>query len=114
MQPEKEKKKDSKLLFLEKATWKRGREIITVLLVDEHGRKHNIAHIYLEYSKELGKRAFVVSDAKGMGILPPSENLYELKKKLIALEPHLAQTLKERLLAQARERGGGKENEITR
>lgn len=114
MQPENNKPKESKLFFLEKASWRQGQEIITVLLADEHGRKHNVAHIYLQYSKEPVKKAFVVSDAKGMGMLPPSDDLAGLKKMLIALEPHLKEKLKTQQLNNTRSKNSSNEKEITR
>lgn len=109
MDNENRKPKDSKLAFLEKAVWKRGQEIITVLLTDENGRRQKVAHIFYQYSKEHEKSVYVTSDAKGNGMLPPTTNLYDLKKQIITIEAHLAKKLRDQQIEKAREHGTGRE-----
>lgn len=106
MNDENKKRKDSKLLFLEKAIWKAGSEIISVLLTDEHGRRHRVAHIFLEKNREDKKKSFVTCDAKGETIISPSDNLYDVKKKIIEMEPEL----KAKLRAQQLEHGRKKDD----
>lgn len=83
-----EQKKDSKILFLEKATWKYGAEIITVLLPDENGKKRRVAHIYMIKDPNVTPRTkmFKCTDSKGNEIVEQDANLYKLKKKIIEIE----------------------------
>ena len=80
----------SKLFLIEKGTWKKGQEVITVAYKPDGGPHIPIGHVYLDYDAE-NKMLLRSKDSSGNELFPPSANRYELKKFFLDNEQQLIQ-----------------------
>lgn len=85
---EKNEKPISRIFLIEKGTWKKGQEVITVTYRPDGGKHIPLGHIYLDYDKE-NKMLLRSQDSKGNEIFPPCSNRYELKKLFLDNEQEL-------------------------
>jgi len=71
-------KSSEKVVFIEYSTARKGQHFMAVM-VD----KKVIARVYREYDTEKKRMIYTAKDREGKEVLPPTENLYLLKKHFI-------------------------------
>ena len=91
-------KKESKMLFLEQAQWKKGQAIITILVTRNGNIQEPVGFIYLHEYDENKKPVFISYDAGGNEIFPKSGNLYQLKLEYRAREEELIKKMLELIM----------------
>lgn len=95
---------DSRLSFVEKVARKKGQEIVTALYMTMDRKQKAVAHIYLDIEKESQTELFVSYDAKGAELFPPTEDLDDLKYRIVEIEAELARVLAQHERDQHKER----------
>lgn len=91
----KNEKPISQFFLIEKGTWKKGQEVITVTYKPDGGRHIPVGHVYLDYDKE-NKMLLRSQDSNGNEIFPPCSNRYELKKLFLDNEQELIQRIEKK------------------
>lgn len=86
----KNEKPVSEIFLIEKGTWRKGQEVITVTYRPKGGKHIPLGHVYLDYDAE-NKMLLRSQDSKGNELFPPCSNRYELKKLFLDNEQELIQ-----------------------
>ncbi len=72
---------ESKMYFIEKAAWKKGEEMMTVVVGEKDESKNVVGYVRLEGYDANRKPILISTDVDGKELFPASNNLFELKKQ---------------------------------
>ncbi len=86
---------ESKMYFIEKAQWKKGEDILTIVVGEKNEDRDVVGYVRLEGYDENKKPILISTGLDGNELFPVSNNLFEVKKQFKDNEKRLTQVMEE-------------------